>query len=331
MSIWTFVWIVLPLAVILLGCISLLLLLFANLRHDRQMEHVAICLLFWASVSLVLPFVARKWGVFRSWILGILLVLLSPAAFFTYYAVASSCVDISAFPKKDLQFTDRESIVSLTGLADFPEFEYLSNDYDGWMGWHTVKFKFKEEASDDFYMRLDSLRTERDNVFWALTAIEGTEDKAFYGADSIFIYRRGWDGQYISASTANMPSAATVELYIGKRGFRCAYLEGYNMSIERFAKRDSLSALTGVAFPAYKNVDCQFRDCGIDYSIAWTMLLDEVPDAAFIEQIKLSPSWQQRNDGSYKYETPFSPDRQYSEEVIVEEGSRKVKAIYNTN
>ncbi len=292
--------------------------------HKEKTANLSLCFMSWMTLSFLFPSLAKRKGVIKSWWLAIILMIVSPAAVATYYIVATIGFGISPYSYRDLKFTDKQSIMSLTGLQTFPEYEYLNNSFDNLDEIHYVRFTFKEEPSDSFFQNIDALRAQKDNMFWSLDTLSFDEDKRFYGSDSIYVYSRGWDGIYIQAPSTEMPENVNVELFIGKKGFVCKYSEFNNRSFDRFGNRDSISILTGVQFPSYKNVDCHFIPCGPDWTEEWIIQLDELPGKEFLRQIKTSPNWEKLEDGSYKFEKEHPG--QLFETIYIKEGSKRVKA-----
>ena len=278
----------------------------------------------WMTLSFLFPSMAKKNGVIKSWWLAIFLMLISPAAIATYYVVATLGFGISTYGLKDLKFTDEQSLVSLTGLRSIPEYEYFNNSYDYWYGIHYVRYKFKEEPNISFFQEIEELRTQKDNMFWSLDTLSLDEDKQFFGSDSIYVYSRGWEGIYIQTPSTEMPENVDIKLFIGKKGFVCKYSEYINRTFDSFGHRDSISTLTGVQFPSYKNIDCHYYPCGPDWSEEWVIQLDELPNKEFIRQIKSAPNWEQLKDGSYKFEKEHPG--QLFETIYIREGSRIVNA-----
>ncbi len=321
MSRFLFWWFWLPLSLFLIGLISYVV---AKLMHKKKIANISLCFMSWMTLSFLFPSMAKKNGVIKSWWLAILLMLVSPAAIATYYVVATLGFGISTYRHKELKFTDEQSIVSLTGLRSIPEYEYLNNSYDYWDGIHYVRYKFKEEPNTSFFQEIEELRKQKDNLFWSLDTLSFDTDKHFYGSDSVYIFSRGWDGVFIKAPISDVPENVDVKIVFGKKGFICKYSEYNNRSFDRLGNRDSISNLTGVQFPSYKNVDCHFNPCGPDWSEDWVILFDELPSKEFIRHIKASPNWEQLKDGSYKFEKEHPG--QLFETIYIREGSKIVNA-----
>ena len=292
--------------------------------HKEKISNACLCFVSWMTLSFLFPTLAKKKGVIKSWWLAIILMLVSPAAIATYYIVATFGFGISPYSYSDLKFTDKQSIVFLTGLQSFPEYKYLNNSYDYWDGIHYVRFEFTEDPSTSFFHNVEALRTKKDNLFWSLDTLSFEKDQQFYGSDSVYIFYRGWDGLFIQAPSTEMPENVDVEIVIGKKGFTCKYSEFNNLSFERLGNRDSISTLTGVQFPSYKNVNCHFIPCGPDWAEDWVIQLDELPNKEFIRQIKTSSNWEQLRDGSYKFEKEHPG--QLFETIYIKEGSKIVNA-----
>jgi hypothetical protein len=258
-------------------------------------------------------------------------MLVSPALLVTGYIIATEVIGISPYRYKELKFTSKNDIISLTGITDFPDYEYHNNSYDSWSGTHTVRFLFKEEPPKSFYEEIESLIKDKDNVYWSSdNSLEHASDKKFFGSDHIYIYSQGWDGKYISAPNENMPENVALSFFIGKKGFVCRYNEYANVSLDMFGNRDSISSRTGVQFPSYKNVNCSYMDVGPDWGEDWTILLDEKPSKEFIRQIKASPNWTPLANKPGCYEYSRTIEYKSIESIIVDENSRVVKTNYGT-
>ena len=318
----------------LLCAIVFIIELGAAAFNKDKIVNICFCILTWLTLFFLLPYVTKKYKVIkRKWI-AILLMLLSPAPYATAYIVGAEILEIitpiSLYRYKDLKFTSRNDIVNLTGLNEFPEFEYQGNSHDSWSGTHTVRFLFKEEPPASFFKAMESLMKQEDNIYWSKNTLNDPYDFNYFDCDEIYNFSYGWDGKYIIAPSGDMPENVALHFFIGKRGFVCRYNEYANASLSIFGDRDSISARTGVQFPAYKNVNCDYMDIGPDWAEDWTILLDEKPSKDFVRQIKASPDWTPlaNRPGCYEY----SKTIQYKsiESIIVDENSRVIKANYGT-
>ena len=319
----------LVLSSLLVCTIVFIILLGAAAFHKEKLVNICVCILTWLTLFFLFPYVARKYKVIKRRWVAILLMLVSPALIATGYIVATEVIGISPYRYHELKFTSRNDIVSLTGLHNFPEYEYYNNSYDSWSGTHTVRFLFKDEPPASFYEKLESLKHEKDNVYWSSdNSLEHASDRKFFGSDQIYIFSHGWEGKYIIAPSENMPENVALHFFIGKRGFVCRYKEYANNSLDIYGIPDSISARTGVQFPAYKNVNCDYMDIGPDWAEDWIILLDEKPSKDFIRQIKASPDWTplENKPGCYEYSKTI--EYKSIESIIVDENNRVVKANY---
>lgn len=329
MNSFLFLWFWLPLSLTLIGLISFIV---TKMMHKNKSANVSLCFILWMTLSFLFPYVAKKKGIIKKWWLAIILMLVSPAAIATYYIVATSFFGISPYRYEELKFTDRESIELLTELKNFPEYEYIDNSYDSWYGTHHVRYAFKEELSSDFYNIIESFRKEKENenVFWSIDSLTSDDDKQFFGSDIIYVYKRGWDGIYISAPSHDMPRNIDVYLYIGKKGFVCKYTENTIITLDSFGNRDSISTLTGIQFPSYKSIDSHFTPCGPDWAEDWVIELDKNPNSEFIQKIKMSPNWKVLENSSGCYEFRKEEPMKSETTIIVDKNSKIVKACYQT-
>lgn len=319
------------LSLFVISSIVFIILLGAAAFHKEKIVNICFCILSWMTMFFLFPYVAKKYNVIKEKWVAILLMLVSPALLVTGYIIATEVIGISPYRYKELKFTSKNDIISLTGITDFPDYEYHNNSYDSWSGTHTVRFLFKEEPPKTFYEEIESLIKDKDNVYWSSdNSLEHASDKKFFGSDHIYIYSHGWDGKYISAPNENMPENVALSFFIGKKGFVCRYNEYANVSLDMFGNRDSISSRTGVQFPSYKNVNCSYMDVGPDWGEDWTILLDEKPSKDFIRQIKASPDWTPLANKPGCYEYSKTIENKSIESIIVDENSRVVKANYGT-
>lgn len=313
-----------------ISSIVFIILLGAAAFHKEKIVNICICVLTWMTLFFLFPYVARKYNVIKEKWVAILLMLVSPALFATGYIVATEGFGISPYRYKELKFTSKNDIISLTGITDFPDYEYHNNSYASWSGTHTVRFLFKEEPPKTFYEEIESLIKDKDNVYWSSDSLEHASDRKFFGSDHIYIYSHGWDGKYITAPNENMPENVALSIFIGKKGFVCRYNEYANVSLDMFGNRDCISSRTGVQFPSYKNVNCSYMDVGPDWGEDWIILLDEKPSKEFIRQIKASPDWKPLKNKPGCYEYSKTIEYKSIESIIVDENSQVVKANYGT-
>ena len=313
-----------------ISSIVFIILLGAAAFHKEKIVNFCICILTWMTLFFLFPYVARKYDVIKEKWVAILIMLVSPALLVTGYIIATEVIGISPYRYKELKFTSKNDIISLTGITDFPDYEYHNNSYDSWSGTHTVRFLFKEEPTASFYEELESLKKQPDNVYWSGDNLKDAYDFNFFDCDEIYNFSYGWDGKYIIAPSEDMPENVALHFFIGKRGFVCRYNEYANVSLTIFGDRDSISARTGVQFPAYKNVNCDYMDIGPDWAEDWTILLDEKPSKDFIRQIKASPNWTPLANKPGCYEYSKTIEYKSIESIIVDEKSRVVKANYGT-
>lgn len=314
-----------------LSVISFVIIIVALILNKKRLLQVCSCFLIWMVFPFIFHLVTRSYHIINKRWLRILLILISPTAIAVYVIVVSEVLNVNSCRYEELKFTNKDDIVCLTWLSNFPDYEYHSNSIDAWNGTHTVRFLFKEEPPTSFYEEIESLLKDKDNVYWSINnTLEHASDRKFFGSDHIYIYSHGWDGKYITAPSENMPENVALHFFIGKRGFVCRYQEYANNSLDIYGIPDSISARTGVEFPSYKNVNCGYMDVGPDWGEDWTILLDEKPSKEFIHQIKASPNWTPlvNKPGCYEYSKTI--EYKSIESIIVDENSRVVKTNYGT-
>lgn len=236
-----------------------------------------------------------------------------------------SCFD-SELSYEDLHFKDKESISLLTGITDFPDYEYENNSEGDWT---FVRYRFTNNPSSAFYDKIEAFINQEDNYSWFKDTLWRAEDQQFYGSEYVYVLKRGWDGQFIKAPNAKMPKSANVEFYIGKKAFACNYVETVFASLDEFGNRDSISAMTGVTFPNYENVYCKVTECGeVDGGEDWIIKLKEKPSEKFIQQIRESNKWNAYDStGIYRYDTILN--NTYNISITIDKNSRIVKAKHS--
>lgn len=318
-----FWWFWLPMSLCLIGFITFIV---AQIANKKKIADVSLCFISWMTLSFIFPWLAKKKGVIKSWWLAVLLMLVSPAAIATYFIFAIFFIGISPYGYKDIKFKSKDDLVTLTHIEDIPDYEYKSNTFDWWDGTHIVKYSFLRPASDDLFDKLESKRKHAD-IFWSIDTLTYQSDKDYFGCENVYVFRHGWDGQFIKAPNSLMPDNCSVQITIGKKGFIVKYYELSNISFERYANRDSLSQKTNVRMPSYKSIDCWYTAYGPDYAEDWILELDNKPSQEFIHQIETSHNWKKLKNYNGIYEFKNLTER-FQETITIDKNSKYIRICY---
>ena len=318
-----FLWFWLPISLCLIG---FLIFIVAQVAKKRKIADVSLCFISWMTLSFIFPWLAKKKGVVKSWWLAVLLMLVSPAAIATYFIIAIFFIGISPYGYKDLKFTSKDDIVTLTKIDNLPCYEYKSNSWDSWDGTHIVRYHFLSPATDDFFEKIESKIKHKD-IFWSIDSLTYQSDIDFFGCEKVYIFRHGWDGKFIKAPTNQMPENCSFQITFGKKGFVVKYDEFSNISFEQYANRDSLSHKASIRMPSFKSVDCWYTTCGPDYAEDWIIELDKKPSQEFIRQIETSPNWNKIKNNNGVYEFKNSTER-FEETITIDKNSKYIRICY---
>ncbi len=83
--------------------------------------------------------------------IGLVLGTVIPVAFFGGLLLVALTEKDEPLPYDSVRFKTREEIVNVTGLEDFPEFSYITNDDADWTGIGVyVYLEFKDELPESF-------------------------------------------------------------------------------------------------------------------------------------------------------------------------------------
>ena len=275
---------------VLLATISIIALIVSKLMHKDSVAKVSECVLWWSLFPFVLPFRARKSGVIRKPIYAWLLTLLSPFVFIIMFIVTIHI-------KMQLPDITHKEVVAITGITDFPEFEYR-HYYSIRLGitlFEGYCFKDKVEV-EHFFEKIDSLIANGENTFWSKDTLRHVENIGYYGSEVVYTYNRSWDSLYIKeAKEVKVPGIARIT--IGKDVFDFAERHCSKWNLDYYSNVDNLRLLTGVEIPQYTivNIDCN------DYYFmrhTWcaTLKLDEKPSVDLIQTIQKDENWEKLNN-----------------------------------
>lgn len=287
--------------------------------HKDKVAHVAECVVWWLTISLIFPFRAKKHGIISRKLYGWILALLSPPAIATYYIIYSLATINSPLPYEKLDFTTREEIASITEILDFPEFEYVDNTHDGYTGVYTVHYLFKnEEEVKTLFEALSSKYDSEDNIFWTTDSLRNE-----------YVCSRGWDGEFVKCPDNIDTGGRHVRIVIDKKGFSLTPTECWMFGADDYVNPDSLQKVIGVTLPSYTFVNCEFIDMFVDKAWEATIELENKPSIALINALQHAENWSLQDDGTFKF---FMDGRNGDtwETIYVNPNSRFVRISYNT-
>ena len=275
---------------ILLATISLIV---SKLMRKDFAAKVSECILWWSLFPFVLPFRARKSGVIRKPIYAWLLTLLSPFVFIIMFIVTIHI-------KMQLPDITHKDVVAITGITDFPEFEYR-HYYSIPLGitlFEGYCFKNKEEV-ERFFEKIDSLIADDANSFWSKDTLTSIENIEYYGSEIVYTYNRSWDSMYIKeAKDVKVPRIARIT--IGKDVFTFAERHYGKWNLDYYSDVNILRLLTGVAFPQYTIVNIDYNDYYfMRHTWCATLKLDEKLSDDLIQTIQKDEKWEKLNNGTY--------------------------------
>lgn len=290
------------LLIAILAILPIVAMMVFKLLHKDFAVKVSKCVLWWIIWPILLPSKAKELGVISKSVYGWILALLSPIAILIYILVAFFLNINKPLPYDELLFTSHEDIVAITEIADFPEFEYVTNTREDFGDVNYTENRFKnEEDAEKLFLEIESKLMDKENIFWSKDSLWANEDKERFGSDIVYVCERGWDTLYTNAPKG-IKEERQVQIVVGKKIFTlkdevCIYSD-----LDYYSNADSLSKLTGVQFPKYKIVNLNSSFNGFhDPSLRATLILDKKPSWAFIQSIKKAEHWEKQDDGTYKF------------------------------
>lgn len=278
----------------------LITFIISKFKNKHLIANVSECAIWWLSISVILPFRAKKLGLITKNIYGWILTLISPAAIITYLFIYSIVTFNSPRSFDELPFTSRDDIALITEISDFPEFEYINNSVDDWYSIIYTRNKFKDEDKvAELFKTIEIKLNNKDNIYWYKDTLSFAEDKDFFGGNFIYIFRRGWDSQYVEAPKGIEQNNTDVEILIGNKAFLIKTEGCYPWDMEFYSCPDSLSSIVGITFPKYKIINLKYYGESIDPSWDAVLELDKKPSKTFIRSIKKADNWERLIDGRY--------------------------------
>ncbi|MBR5466391.1 MAG: hypothetical protein IKU79_03165 [Bacteroidaceae bacterium] len=300
---------------------AVILLIVARAKGWKKYGDIAECAVWWHTFSFMLPYKAKKMGVISNKIWAWLLVLISPLAWIVYTIIFLCILAVNLnkpLEYDELPFKTKEDMCALTGFEEFPEFEYMGNRKDGWDGIVWTEFRFSDEKSAEVLMQqIEAELKNEDNIFWSKDSLRKEEDKKFFGCEVVYVMERGWDSIYIEGAQEMKEQFTQVRMCIGEKGFALRHMRNWGGNLDYYSNVDSLSALTGVAFPEYKMVNLGYNNYFVDSGWRATLKLNTKPSKTFINAIKNSPNWEQTEDGCYHFHQSDRSGQDLWEDIIV--------------
>ena len=278
---------------VLLATISIIALIVSKLMHKDSVAKVTECVLWWSLFPFVLPFRARKSGVIRKPIYAWLLTLLSPFVFIIMFIVTIHI-------KMQLPDITHKEVVAITGITDFPEFEYR-HYYSIPLGITIFEgYCFKDKAEvERFFEKIDSLIANDTNSFWSKDTLTNIENIEYYGSEIVYTYNRSWDSMYIE-ETKDVKVPRIARITIGKDVFTFAERHCCKWDLDYYSDVNILRLLTGGAFPQYTIVNIDYNDYYfMRHTWCATLKLDEKLSDDLIQTIQKDEKWEKLNNGTY--------------------------------
>lgn len=181
--------------------------------------------------------------------IGLVLGTVIPVAFFGGLLLVALTEKDEPLPYDSVRFKTREEIVNVTGLEDFPEFSYITNDDADWTGIGVyVYLEFKDELPESFYEKLESL--SQSGPYWT------------YSDGGYYIFNRSWgDGcrPFPGADMGDSEGSVEISIRRDSRNFRINYDVGAAIPVDPsaagFENAELVWSKTTNVFPT----SCRYR------------------------------------------------------------------------
>lgn len=288
-----------PLVLFCFGVVGWIVSLF---NDNKKVGDICKCLMAWLTLFFCFPRLARKAGFVKNKLVGWLIALFAPPLLVFYALIYGLSTMDDPLPYDKLPYTSRGEIAAITEIPNFPEFEYIDNSYDGWLGMVTcINYHFKSE--DDALNLLQELKRrcgDKENIYWAKDTLSTTEDKEFFGCTEVYVYHRGWDSLYVTRPPKVADYEAQVKIIIGKKGFIVKPEPTGSFWLEDHVTPDKLYKITGVKFPDYEVVNYIFY-YGREYSCDAVIKLKHFPSKTFLKAIEKAKHWEKEKNGTYTF------------------------------
>ena len=307
--------------------VSLIVLLVAKARKNKRIANIAECVMWWVTISFVLPFRAKKTGLIKKQIYSWFLTLFSPLSWYTCLILFLIMVLNDHSIKlnyEDLPVKTHHDIGLLTEISNFPEVEYLDNSSISKQASISFKFKNQEEV-EELMSKLEKEALKGENIFWSKDSLHNEEKKELYGCDPVYRMTRGWDTLYVQGPTGVKENNVQVEITIGRKEINLIYSTNCAPEyLDFYSNCDSLSALFGVKFPKYKIGNLWYSESSDTKICDATLVLENKPNKSFINSIKSNPDWAEDNNGRYYTYKHDKSGKYYLEFVCIDPNSRLI-------
>ena len=304
--------------IISLLVLGIIVLIVAKLMHKEKIADIATCFILWTIFPFILPFKAKKKELISKQIYSWILVVLAPIFICIYIFVGVLYYENRPAPYEDLLFTSQQEIAAITEIDNFPEFEYIENIKDRFMGETTVYYKFIDSlAIENITKTIELKLQDEDNIFW--------HDENFC--------TRGWHTSYTKAPKGfeDDSTAYIVSVNVFPSGFSVYYKWCGAWDLDYYSNSDSLSVLTSVDFPDYEIVDLYYYDDTIDPFWDAKLKLNKKPSQAFIQSLKTSKHWTKEDDGTYHFRATDRGGVDLWEKITVDPNSKFINLHVSTH
>ena len=289
--------------------------------------NIILCILSWLTISIVFPFIAKKYGLIKKRWLRILLTLISPAAIITYLLIIFFVLlgKDADFKKDDLPFKTKEEFSLLTETKDFPDFNFKSCWRDVLEGTVHANYSFNEKISSAFVEEIKKKCADKNNIYWSAYSTSSSAEH------ESFVFSRGWSVDYMRKPKDDFPDDISVTLSINEDGFSASYEMWQPYRFEGYSTPSEISERIGINFPSFEIVNYQWHRVGPDDWATMTILLNRLPSSSFLRD--LETHFGKNDDGSYSWGDELRDEEgipKYSRGITITPGSRIVTLDYNS-
>ena len=285
----------------------------------KKAFQIFVCLLCWLTMSIVFPFLAKRWGITRQRWLRILLTLVSPAALLTYLFIIflADSGDYSVDPEKT-EFRKRNEIVALTGFTDLPGFTFVSATSNDWTRVTRARY-----AYEDWGTLSDSAGGFLQNIYGDFWDTVEPADTSLLGKRCPR-YSHGWFSGVVDKPSDTLPDDTHVSITFGREGFEVVYHPNDSFFFEGWMSPEDLKRKTGADFPAFEAFDYELR---YDESAFLAIRFLEDPDDRFYSQFKSSLSWEE-SAGDYTFKMQIGKYSDWLYRISVDKNSPTATLCY---
>lgn len=185
-------------------------------ENVKKALRILICILCWLTVSVALPYLAKRWNLIRHRWVSILLMFVSPAVQLTYLFIVFlfDSGDYNVDPGETM-FRKREEIVTLTGFSDLPRYTFVSAVGNDWTRVTSARYAYAEPLSDS---APDYLK----GVYGSCWNTVEHSDLTFMGK-RYPSYQHGWFSGVIEKPSPTFPDKMFVSITFGREGFEVVW------------------------------------------------------------------------------------------------------------